>query len=62
MNISPFTRLSKNELVQVVRLVHGTVGDTARRSRDYYLGMCEALPREQTRQALDTLNLNKEKA
>lgn len=62
MNISPFTRLTKNELVQVVRLVRGTVGDAKNRSKDYYLGMCEGLPREETLQALDTLQLNKEEA
>lgn len=61
MNISPFTRLTKHDLVQVVRLVRGTVGDAKNRSKDYYLGMCEGLPREQTMAALETLNL-KEKA
>lgn len=47
-NISPFTRLSKPELVEIVRKVRGTVGDAARRPRDYYLGICEVLDREQT--------------
>lgn len=43
-NRSPFTPLSKNELVEIVRKVRGTVGDAARRPRDYYLGMCEMVP------------------
>lgn len=45
-NRSPFTPLSKNELVEVVRKVRGTVGDSARRSRDYYLGMCEGFDKD----------------
>lgn len=48
MNISPFTPMSKTQLVEIVRAVRGTVGDSARRSRDFYLGMCEALDRDLT--------------
>jgi hypothetical protein len=59
MNISPFTRLTKQELVEVVRLVRGKVGDAKNRSRDYYLGMCEGLPRDETLKALETLGLTK---
>lgn len=50
-NRSPFTPMSKQELVEIVRIVRGTVGDSARRSRDYYLGMCEGLDRDKALEA-----------
>lgn len=61
MNRSPFTQMSKNELVEIVRAVRGTVGDSARRSRDYYLGMCEGLDRELTVDAARRLGFLKPK-
>lgn len=60
-NRSPFTPLSKNELVEIVRKVRGTVGDAARRTRDYYLGMCEGMDREQTLAAARELGYLDEK-
>lgn len=61
MNISPFTPMSKNQLVEIVRAVRGTVGDSARRSRDFYLGMCEGLDRDQTIAAARKLGFLKSK-